>query len=75
MKSIMYWLMASGALAIFYVYTLASSWVGTWPSRRIGKEAPKDEDVAHNMKIRKGSIGLLIFALVVYGGLLYKAKY
>lgn len=61
-NSIKYWMYASGAFAIFYVYTLASSYLEIWPS--------KAGDVAHNAMVRKYSIGLLLVCVAIYSGLM-----
>ena len=63
-KSIKYWMYASGALAIFYVYTLASSYMEMWPSKK--------GDATYNLMIRKWSVGLLLVCVAIYSALACK---
>jgi hypothetical protein len=72
--SVKFWLMASGAFALFYVYTLSSTWLEIWPSKKTdgGKIA---EAVENNKMVKKWSLMLMAVAVAVYAGVYYKATH
>ena len=70
-----FWMLACGVLSGFLPYSLASTWLGLWPSKKIAKApagetaeqlaartAANAEIVANNMIIRKSTAVLLPIA-------------
>lgn len=77
MLSSAFWMLACGVLSGFLTYSLTSTFIGLWPSKKLlktpteetaeqlaARKAANDEIIANNMLIRKSSAVILPIAVV-----------